>query len=149
MYHPFQGVSTFLLETFGRDWLDISHRLHFLLFSGPNATVSKGSSLIRGKTPDYRFFGVIWHQILLVKLRAKSSSTDQRKKPFAIQVKKIHAISLSETHASNAGGCYNFVSPSQSTQSFLFSEPQNHGMVEVGRELWGSSGPNPCSSRAT
>lgn len=27
--------------------------------------------------------------------------------------------------------------------------PENHGMVEVERGLWRSSGPTPCSSRAT
>lgn len=31
----------------------------------------------------------------------------------------------------------------------LWCSPQNYREVEVGRDLWGSSGPTPCLSRAT
>lgn len=30
-----------------------------------------------------------------------------------------------------------------------FTELQSHRMAEVGRDLWRSSGPTPCSSRVT
>lgn len=78
-------------KRFGRDCLGISHRLHFIPSPGPNATISKGGSLI-SRTPDHKFFVVIWLQTPLIKLRAKSSSIDQRGKKSAIQVKNSHAM---------------------------------------------------------
>jgi len=35
------------------------------------------------------------------------------------------------------------------THKNIFAESQNHRMIGAGRDLWGSSSPNPCQSRVT